>query len=111
MLASWDTRPPVLPGEYTFSLTVYNVDNQTTVEIDVTVIPCPPAIWGNVSDDCAVTYYDAYLVMQHVTGKIDLGERWVYGDVTGDGTLSAMDATLIMQYCAGLIRDFPVSAK
>ncbi len=110
MLALWDTRQ-IIKTDYTLVLTVENPNNKTTVEIDVTVIPCPSAILGNVSDDCAVTYHDAYLVMQHVTGKINLGERWIYGDVTGDGRLSAMDAALIMQYCAGLIKDFPVSAK
>ncbi len=110
VLARWDTQQ-IVKTDYTLLLTVENTNNKATVEIDVTVIPCPSDILGDVSGDCAVTYHDAYLVMQHVTGKTNLGERKIYGDVTGDGRLSAMDAALIMQYCAGLIRDFPVSAK
>ncbi len=110
VLASWDTRQLVKTG-YALSLTVENADNVTTVEVNVTVIDCPQNFLGDVSGDCVVTHHDARLVLQHIVGKIDLGDRWVYGDVTGNGTLSAMDAALIMQYSVGLINDFPASSR
>jgi hypothetical protein len=66
---------------------------------------------GDVSGNAKITAYDASLVLQYVTGLIELSlEQREAADVSGNGKIDPYDAALILEYVVGLITQFPAQA-
>jgi len=67
-------------------------------------------LYGDTSEDGNITAYDAFLVLQHIVGLIELlpGVQEA-ADVNTDGVISVLDAALILQYTVGLITSLPVA--
>ena len=95
-----------------YRLDYVNAQGEIVVKrYNISVLPPPPIIYGDVNDDGNVTPLDAALVMQHVVGEPTLNsEQQIRADVTNDGTLSSLDAALILQKITGLISEFPVQS-
>ena len=63
---------------------------------------------GDVTNNGAVTAYDAARILQHTVGLWTLTDvDSVAADVSGNNTVSAYDAALVLQYVVGNIRIFP----
>jgi len=63
---------------------------------------------GDVTDNGAVTSYDAARILQHTVRLFALvGEDSVAADVTGDGSISALDASYVLRYVVDEIAEFP----
>ena len=68
-----------------------------------------PRLYGDVTDNGAVTSLDASWTLQDPVGLRTLtGEDSVAADVSGRMGITAYDASLILQYVVGMISVFPV---
>ena len=68
-----------------------------------------PTLLGDVSRNGIVSTYDATLILQHVTGDLDLSNE-PNADVSGDQLINTFDAVLILQYLTNAIACFPIEA-
>ena len=67
---------------------------------------------GDVSQNGAISAYDASLVLQHVVGSIVLSSaQRIVAEVSGNGVVTAYDASLILRYVIGDIARFPVEEE
>lgn len=87
--------------------------NENTTEVGMPdgmiYITEPVRLLGDVTDNGAVTAFDAAQILRHTVGMLALtGEDSVCADVSGNGTLSALDASYVLQYVVGHIVQFPV---
>jgi len=67
-----------------------------------------PAV-GDVSGNDHITAYDAFMVLQHRAGLIELSSwQQQVADVYNDGIVNETDAVYILKYVVGLITSLPV---
>ncbi len=58
---------------------------------------------------CAISPYDALLVLRHSVGLISLTPyQMIAADVTGNKEVTSYDASYILRHCVGLISQFPI---
>jgi len=87
----------------------FNEDPLVDTQDGTVYIAEPARPFGDVTNNGAVTAYDAAYVLQHTVGLRTLaGEDSTVADVSGRRGISAFDASLILQYVIDKIRMFPV---
>ena len=65
--------------------------------------------YGDVSENGAVTAFDAALIFDYLLGRIALTPVQLRkAEMSADGTVTALDASLVLQFVVGRIDSFPV---
>lgn len=104
---------PVLEeGEHVITLTTVSSAGQTgseSITVHITAPDGEPTRIGDVNGDGQVNVADALMILQHITGLLELNtHQQTAANVSGcsEGTVSVTDAILILRYVVGLISDF-----
>lgn len=85
------------------------IAQQIADALNITYTSSTSGLLGDADSDGKITTYDATLILQYKSGRIDASQlNLAVCDVDGDGKITTYDATLILQYKSGRIEKFPV---